>query len=154
MRLCSDLLANFFNLSLHGLQAIISLCSPGCGLVSMSAMSLGYDPGALQVHTDHYDMGMHDSDNIIPPKSTAPASIVPFARAPSSMGAYSGGSSAASSAVVAASAAALAAKHSGGSSKVPSSSFASQVRLSVSTQAVHEEVPPKGFSPGVGTTHQ
>ena len=71
----------------------------------------------LQMHTGRYGMeAMHDSDNIIPPKSTAPASIVPFSKAPSSMT-----SSAGSSAV-------LAAKHSGGASKVPSSSFASQVR--------------------------
>ena len=67
---------------------------------------------------------MHDSDNMIPPKSTAPASIVPFAKAPSSM-TYSSGSS-------------VAAKSSGTSSKLPSS-YSSQVRNAVSDQAVQQE---------------
>lgn len=66
---------------------------------------------------------MHDSDNIIPPKSTAPASIVPFAKAPSSMTLSSGSS------------AALAPKQSGSSSKLPSS-YSSQVRRALADQAV------------------
>ena len=47
----------------------------------------------MQLQLDPYgmDMDMHDSDNIIPPKSTAaPASIVPFAQAPSSMNSSQG----------------------------------------------------------------
>lgn len=41
----------------------------------------------LQIDPFHMDMGLHDSDNIIlPPKiRKAPASIVPFSQAPSSM---------------------------------------------------------------------
>ena len=83
----------------------------------------------LQVHTSHNGMeAMHDSDNIIPPKSTAPASIVPFSKAPSSMSSSSGSS------------AVLAGKHSGSASKTTASSFASQVRRPVPDWALQQGV--------------